>query len=334
MDDWSARSKTSRLNSEYRHALSRAQQSGVLPADPLQTSLQDARRDAERWHTFWHGNLPVVRKTVDHAAAGPAGPVTLRFFYPVGRLPRATAIWFHGGGFVLNGLRSHERLMRDLAVRGGVVVCGVDYSLAPEQRFPVQVEEALESVRWVVRHADDLGLRSDRLALCGDSAGAGLALATACTLRDAGTPIDSLLLFYGMYAADFDTPSHATFGDGSLGLSTARMQWFWRQYLPRACDRLDPRAAPLFADLTNLPPTLVIAAGLDCLRDDSLRLAMRLEAAGVPHELSVYADLPHGFATMASAVSRADEALTEAAEVLARMAQPHRHRFQAARPAA
>lgn len=321
MSDPFQHSSAALLDRRYRQTVAAALRSGVRPADPLSTSLAQARHDAESWHAFWRKGVPTVRRVVEHAVPGPVGSIPLRFFYPNGRRDQPLAVYFHGGGFVLNGITTHERLMRELAVRAEVIVCGVDYSLAPEHRFPVQVDEALASVRWIIAHAAELGTRRDRIALCGDSAGANLALSTACSLRDGCVPIQLLLLLYGMFAPDFDTPSQGAFGDGSFGLSTARMRWFWRQYLAQACARLDPRAAPLFADLRGLPPTLVIAAGLDCLRDDSVRLAHRLETAGVPNVLSVYEGLPHGFAIMASEVPRAAVAVAEAAQALARMLQ-------------
>lgn len=305
------------LNVQYRSAVADAAARGIRPADPLADSLAEARRGAQRWHAWWQGRLPEVRHVEDHAVPGPVGPVPLRFFHDRRRRCQPLAIYFHGGGFVLNGAGTHERLLRDLAVRAQIAVCGVDYSLAPENRFPVQLDEAVASIRWIVRHANELGIDPDRLALGGDSAGANLALAAASRLRREEVPIRFLFLFYGMYAHDFDTPSHRQFGDGTFGLSTERMRWFWQQYLRDARDASDPGAVPLNADLRGLPPALVIGAGLDCLRDDSIRLAARLEAAGVPKVLSVYDDLPHGFAVLAPAVVRADDAVAEAADALA-----------------
>lgn len=312
-----------RLNPEYRRAILRARRDGVQPADPLATSLARARQDALAWHGYWQDPLPRLHRIIEQRIPGPVGPVPLRILYPGRRKASPLAVYFHGGGFALNSLTTHERLLRDLAVRARMPVCGVGYSLAPEHRFPVQVEEALAAVRWIVQHAGELGIARDRIAFIGDSAGANLALATACALRDSGEAAPAFLaLLYGMFSDDLDTPSHRTFGSGGFGLTTARMRWFWEQYVPDPADRRDPRAAPLHADLSGLPPTLLIGAGLDCLLDDTLRLAERLRLAGTQHVLSVYADLPHGFATLASAVSRADDAVSEAADALRYLYRP------------
>lgn len=318
--------QTKQLNRDYRLAIGVALNEGVSPADPLVVPLWQARRDAMAWHFYWQRRLPEMRRIVEHFVPGPVGPIPLRVYYPHRRIAGPIAVYLHGGGFVLNGLATHERLLRDLALRARVPVCAVGYSLAPEWRFPVQLEEAVASVRWIARHADELGVAADRIALAGDSAGANLALATACALRDAGeTPACFLALLYGMFGTDLDTPSHAAYGSGAFGLSTDRVRWFWDQYLTRAADRADPRAVPLLADLDGLPPTLLIGAGLDCLLDDTLRLAERLRLAGVEHVLSVYSDLPHSFAVVAPAVRRADDAVSEIADALHCLNRPAGH---------
>lgn len=318
--------QTGPLNREYVRAIRMALRDGVRPADPTATPLWCARRDALAWHYYWHGHLPEMRRIVDRSIPGPVGPMTLRTYYPHRRRGSPLAVYFHGGGFVLNGLTTHERILRDLAIRARIPVCAVGYSLAPERRFPVQFEEAVASVRWIVQHAGDLGIAADRIALVGDSAGANLALATACALRDAGeVPVAFLALLYGMFGTDLETPSHAAYGSGEFGLSTARVRWFWDQYLVGTDDRADPRAVPRLADVDGLPPTLLIGAGLDCLLDDTLHLAERLRRADVQHVLSVYDDLPHGFAMLAPAVSRADDAVSEIADALRCLNRPAGH---------
>jgi Esterase/lipase len=318
--------QTEPLNREYRQAIRMALRDGVRPADPLAVPLWNARRDAMAWHFYWQGQLPDMRRIVERSIPGPVGPIPLRLYYPHRRIGGPLAVYFHGGGFALNGLATHERLLRDIALRARVPVCAVGYSLAPEHRFPVQWEEAVASVRWIMRHAGELGVAADRIALLGDSAGANLALATACALRDSReTPAAFLALFYGMFSADLGSRSHRMFGNGEFGLSTARVRWFWEQYVADPADRSDPRAAPLQADVEGLPPTLLIGAGLDCLLDDTLRLADRLRAAGVAHVLSVYDDLPHSFATIAPSVRRADEAVSEVADAVRFLKRPAGH---------
>ncbi|PWC38006.1 acetyl esterase [Azospirillum sp. TSO35-2] len=303
---------------------------GVAPADPLRLPLAEARAAAERHHRFLNGPAPVPAEVEEVETAGPAGgSLRLRLIRPAGHggRPLPVLIYFHGGGFVINSIDTHDRLLRLLAQHSGAAVCAVAYSLAPEKRFPHQRDEALAAFRWVVRHGASHGLDPERIAVGGDSAGANLALGLALAARDEpGPPVSFGLLLYGMFAHDFDTESHRRFGDGRYGLTTERMRWYWRQYLGNdglGDDALgndaptrDPRAAPLLADLRRLPPLHVVAAGLDCLRDDSLRLAERLRDARVPHRLVRHDTLPHAFATMTRLVGKADEAVRQAADTV------------------
>ena len=293
---------------------------GAAPVDPLSLPLAQARAAAERYHAFLNGPLtghtPVPADVEEVTVAGPAGPLPLRLYRPADRgaewLP--VLVYFHGGGFVVNSVDTHDRLLRLLAFHSGAVVCAVRYSLAPERRFPHQHEEALAALRWVAGAGAAHGIDPDRIAVGGDSAGANLALGLALAARAPGEPrVTFGLLFYGMFAHDFDTVSHRRFGDGRYGLTTARMRWYWQQYLGSAATPDDPCAAPLRADLHGLPPLLLLAADLDCLRDDTLRLAERLAEAGVPHRLAVYDGLPHSFATMTRLVDQADRAVLHAA---------------------
>ncbi|WP_052710436.1 alpha/beta hydrolase [Azospirillum thiophilum] len=299
-----------------------AARAGLAPADPLRQPLAEARDAAERYHAFLNGPaLPAEVREVE--AVGPAGSLRLRLIRPVdggaggGDAPLPVLIYFHGGGFAVNSIDTHDRLLRLLARHGGVAVCAVGYSLAPERRYPHQRGEALAALRWVVRHGADHGLDPERIAVGGDSAGANLALGLALDARsEAGPPLSFGMLLYGMFAHDFDTESHRLFGGGDYGLTTGRMRWYWRQYLGRDAMTRDPGAAPLLADLRGLPPLHVAAAGLDCLRDDSLRLARRLEEANVPHRLVLHDALPHSFAGMTRHVRAAEDAVIQAADAV------------------
>lgn len=297
-----------------------AARAGRLAADPLRLPLAEARDAAERYHVFLNGPaLPADVREVE--TAGPAGPLRLRLIRPSSDpgTPLPVLIYFHGGGFVLNSIDTHDRLLRLLARHSGAAVCAVAYSLAPERRFPHQRAEALAALRWVVRHGADRGLDPERIAVGGDSAGANLALGLALDARyEPGPPLSFGLLLYGMFAHDFDTESHRLFGGGRYGLTTERMRWYWRQYLGDDGTARDPAAAPLLADLRGLPPLHVAAAGLDCLRDDSLRLARRLETARIPHRLVLHDTLPHSFASMTRHVRKAEAAVVLAAEAVRR----------------
>lgn len=301
---------------QYLALLDRLRADNIQPADPLTMPLAEARARAELYHATWNRDLPPVEWIAERTVRTSAGPLSLRLYVPDRGRALPVLVYFHGGGFVLNSIDSHDRLLRLLAVRSGAAVCAVRYSRAPEARFPVQADQAAAVMRWLATHGEALGLDTGRLAVGGDSAGANLALSAALALRDAKSPrIKCGLLFYGMFCADFDTESHRQFGGGGFGLTTARMRWFWDCYLGGA-DPKDPRASLLLADLRGLPPMLVSAAELDCLRDDSLRLARRLDEAKVPHQVSVYSGVPHSFVQMSPFLDLADLAISEAADYL------------------
>lgn len=293
---------------------------GIAPADPLVQPLAEARAQALAYQAIWNEDPPEIASVRHATFVSPLGaPIALRIFHPSPSRPLPVLVYFHGGGFALNGLDTHERLMRLLALRAGVAVVGVGYSLAPELRFPGQLDEALGAIAWVRDNAAAFGLEAERLAVGGDSAGANLALAVTLALHDRGKPLPMAgLLFYGMFSADLTSPSHQTYGGGGFGLTTERVDWFWRQYVADVAQRDNPLAAPLHANLAGLPPQLVIGAGLDCLLDDSVELARRFDHAGVPVTLSVYDGVPHSFMQMSAILPPADHAITQAAEQLRR----------------
>jgi acetyl esterase len=225
-------------------------------------------------------------------------------------------LYFHGGGFAMNGIDTHERVMRLLGLRAGAAVVGVGYHLAPEHRYPCQLNEALIALDWVLDEADSLGLDRNRIGVAGDSAGATLALSLMLRLRDLRR-IDAVklgLLFYGMYSTETATISHRKFGQPPFGLTSEKVNWFWDAYLPASASKTDPLAVPLLGDFTGLPHVALAAAGLDCLRDDTLNLAERLEAAGVSYSLANYERLPHSFLQQSAFVAASERALSAAAE--------------------
>lgn len=305
------------LHPEYAALRGRMDTLGLASGDPTRMPLPEARWASQRYYAYWNQNPPAVEAVYERTARTSAGVVRLRFYrHRTG--PRAPVVlYFHGGGFALNSIDTHDRLLRLLAIQSSVAICAVGYSLAPERRFPHQLNEAIAVIRWLSGAAEALGIDPQAVALAGDSAGANLALASALALRDRGeSPVVRLVLLYGMYAAEFDSVSHRRYGGGEYGLTTERMCWFWRSYLSDESQRGHPYAAPLCADLRGLPPTLIIAAGRDCLRDDSLRLAHKLQAAAVPHVLSCYQDAPHSFMQLSRGFSPATTAIAETAAAL------------------
>lgn len=225
-------------------------------------------------------------------------------------------VYFHGGGFVLGTLETHDHICRKLALDSGVAIVSVDYRLAPEHPFPAPVEDAYESVLFIAQHASEWGLDGHLLAVAGDSAGANLAT-VACLLARArkGPAIAHQLLIYPVTDAACDAPSYELYGRG-FTLTSDLMRLMWRMYLAGQDGRA-PYASPLRAQLEGLPPATVITAEYDALRDEGVAYAERLRASGVDVVHRHESDLVHGFAAMWPSLEPAREALSFAAERLA-----------------
>ena len=267
----------------------------------------------------WNVDLPELPLVADLIVPGPAGAIRLRHFRPRtgARLP--LIVYLHGGGWIVSSVETHDRLMRLLALAADAAVIGVDYRLAPEHPYPAPLEDCLAALRWVRAQADELEVDALRTVLAGDSAGANLALASLLALRAADEALPrGAALFYGCYTARADTASHARFGDGSYRLSTAEMNWFWRNYLGGAPAGA-PLAEPVYADLRGLPPLFLTLATVDPLADDTRELARRLAAAGVVHEVREYPGLVHGFLQMTARCAAARAAMADAGRAIRRV---------------
>jgi acetyl esterase len=266
----------------------------------------------------WNTDPPALPSIQDFVLPTARRAVPVRFYERVGEgRARPTLIYFHGGGWVVGDLDSNDRTLRLLALESSVAILSVDYCLAPEHPFPAPLDECVEVTRWVRRHGGGRGIDVERLGLGGDSAGANLALASALDLRDAGERwLRYLLLVYGVYAHDHDTPSHRQFGGGRLGFGTQAMDALWSLYLGREGGTDDPRAVPLRARLGGLPRACLVAGGLDPLRDDSRRLAARLIDVGCSVEYDEYPGVLHGFMSMTYELEVARRATARAAESL------------------
>jgi len=263
---------------------------------------------------------PVMARTWDLMLPVPGQPaVRLRVHRPVETVALQPAlVYMHGGGWVYFSLDTHDRLMREYAARAGRVVIGVDYALAPEAKFPVALEQTVAALRWLQDHAAEVGADPARIAAAGDSAGANLALAAAMQLRDAGQAglLQGLLLNYGAYSDDDSGDSFTQFEGPRYTLGRDEMHAFWRHYLRGDADRDDPRAQPLRGHFEHLPPSLLVVAENDVLRDGNLQLAERLAAAGVPLTLKRYAGATHSFLEAMSFAALAQQALDDSARWL------------------
>jgi acetyl esterase len=228
-------------------------------------------------------------------------------------------VFFHGGGFVIGDLDTHDGMCRAIANAAACHVVSVHYRRAPEHRFPAAAEDAFAAACWVRENAAELGADPDRVFVGGDSAGGNLSAVTALMVRDRGRPpLAGQILIYPVTDYRFDTSSYGEFRDGYM-LTRGAMRWFWKQYLRDEADGALPYASPLrCGDLSRLPPALVITAECDPLRDEGEAYAHALERAGVPTILRRYDGMIHGFLRRLNAFDKARAALADLAAWLRR----------------
>jgi acetyl esterase len=288
---------------------------------PTHTLSPEAARAQRRGRHVPPGKADDVARVRDLGIEGPGGNVPVRIYEPgdTGTGPRPAVVYFHGGGWVVGSLDSHDPLCRALANAAGAVVVSVDYRLAPEHAFPAAAEDAYAATAWVTARAAELGVDPERVTVAGDSAGGNLAAAVSLVARDRGGPdIAYQLPIYPVidHTLDYDSyPENAEWGP-----SSEAMGWFWEQYLARDVDAYNPYAAPLWArSLADLPPATVVTAGFDTLRDEGVAYAERLESAGVETTLRHYERMTHGFMSILGEpdLSRAREAVDDVAGDLA-----------------
>ncbi|HVN39847.1 MAG TPA: alpha/beta hydrolase [Myxococcota bacterium] len=248
---------------------------------------------------------------------GPDGEIPVRLYRPESKSALPGLVYFHGGGFVLCNLESHDGVCRSLANAAGCAVVSVDYRLAPEHPFPAAPEDCYAVTRFVAERGRELGIDTARIAVGGDSAGGNLTAVVSQMARDRRGPRLRLqLLVYPVTDASFDTPSYRENAEGYF-LTTNMMKWFWSKYLADPADAANPYASPLRAkDLTGLPPGLCITAEFDPLRDEGEAYAARLREAGVDVATTRYDGMFHGFFGMGAMLDQAKKAVAQAAGAL------------------
>jgi len=250
---------------------------------------------------------------------GPAGEIPARLYVGLDAPapPQPLLVYYHGGGWVIGDLETHDGVCRFLAELGGCRVLSVDYRLAPEHPFPAPVEDAIAAFEWAAANAGKAGADEKRIAVGGDSAGGNLAAAVCLHARDAGGPRPAMqLLLYPPTDAMGGQASRETFAEGFL-LTRDDMRWFEDHYIPDGCDHEDPRISMMRArDVSGLPPGYVATAGFDPLRDEGETYAQRMREAGVGVALQRHPGLIHGFANLTAICPSARTAMLEAAGAL------------------
>jgi len=259
-------------------------------------------------------DLPAVGATRDYRIPGPGGALDSRLYLPNAGGPFPTVVFFHGGGYVLGSIETHEWVCRHLTRKSGCAVLSVDYRLAPEHPFPAAVEDAYAAVEWAASNTDTLD-GAGRLAVAGDSAGGNLAAVSALMAVERDGPnIDHQALIYPSVGVDDEQASVQE--HTGLVLSEADIEFFRNCYFPSDVHERNPYADPMQAcDLAGMPAATVITAGFDPLRDGGRAYAARLEAAGVPTNYENFDAMVHGFATFRE-VDRAHDAIELVAEDL------------------
>ncbi|MBE0623088.1 MAG: alpha/beta hydrolase [Burkholderiales bacterium] len=311
------------VDRQMQAVIERVNQSGLPPFYTV--SAVEARRLYKETRGALAPPVPDVGEVRDLAAPGPAGAIPLRLYRGLGTeagAPLPVLVYFHGGGWTIGDLDTHDIVCRTLANKARCAVVSVDYRMGPEHKFPAAVDDCVAATRWVAREATALSVDATRIAVGGDSAGGNLATVVAITLRDAGgPPLVFQALAYPATDQRMDSASHTKFGEGYL-LTRNNMLWFRDNYLASA-DYDDWRASPIrAADLARLPQAHIITAGYDPLVDEGRAYSDRLVAAGVPVLYECFEGMAHGFLTMGGVVATANHALYRFGQSLAQAFRP------------
>jgi len=291
-----------------------------LPAPSLLSPPEEVRDARRRARLRNQPDLPQVLQVKEYEAIGPQGPIPVRLYRgagtpATGALP--ALVYYHGGGWLLGDLDSHDWICRSIANKADCAVISVDYRLAPEHRFPAAFDDALAALHWIVAHAASLRIDPTAISVGGDSAGGNLAAAAALALRDEGsTRLTSQILIYPAVDLSMSGDYYGRFTK-DLILTDDAMRTFIGLYVPEVSQRKDWRASPLLASsLKDLPPAFVLLAGFDPLRAEGEAYAARLAKEGVPTTVKRYPGQMHGFLSNARLLPKANDAITDIATAL------------------
>ena len=297
------------LDPQARALLDLIVERGVPAVNTL--SPAEARVAYRERRAFTQPDAPDVAQVESIEVEGLQGVIGLRTYRPrVGGAAMPALVYFHGGGWTIGDLDTHDVLCRQLCLAAGVMLVSVDYRLGPEHRFPAAIDDALAAMRWVQRMALALGIDAARIAVGGDSAGGNLAAVVPLLLRDAGEALPAFqLLIYPATDLRHGAPSHRSNGRGYL-LTADSIDYYRSHYLANVAQRADWRASPLLApNLRGLPPALVLTAGFDPLRDEGRQYADALSAAGNAVQYVCFERQIHGFITMGRVIDEAHTAV-------------------------
>ncbi|HEU5227638.1 MAG TPA: alpha/beta hydrolase [Ktedonobacteraceae bacterium] len=278
------------------HVQAYLEETKALNQPPTSAQTPEQVRQAIKAEIAEYGEPEAVARVENRTIPGPGGEIPIRIYTPQGSGPFPILVYFHGGGWVVCDLDTHDGICRSLANRAGCVVVAVDYRLAPEHKFPAAPEDCFAATKWVAENAAAINGDPTRIAIGGDSAGGNLTAVITQMARDQGGPA---IIFQLMNCpcTDFSmtAPSIERNGEG-CGLDKADMIWFMNHYLNNESERKDPLASPLLAaDLSGLPPALIITSEYDLLCDEGEAYGHRLKEAGVPVTISRYEGMIHGF---------------------------------------
>jgi acetyl esterase len=300
------------LDPDIRRFVTAVQRSYARYPDFDSLPLPERRKAAEEVRAPWRTGGPHMRHTVDTAIDG----VRARIHIPGDAASLGAMLYLHGGGWTMFSIDTHDRLMREYAQRSGAIVVGIDYSLSPEAKFPLALNEVVASIDWLRAEGASYGIDPTRLAIGGDSAGANLAVAAALRLRGRDrVPLLAMLLNYGAFTTE-RSASFERYGGPRYMLTAEEMQYFWSNYTSKPAELRDPLVVPYRADLRGLPPAFLCIAGCDILADGNRAMAARLAAAQVPCEVHFYQGATHSFLEAVSIAPLAERALADAARWL------------------
>lgn len=303
------------LDPQAKALLDKIKQSGAPAYNTL--PVQEARILYDKASELAQGEPPTPQSVSTLKIPGPASELDALLYRPDGGDKLPVLIYFHGGGYTIGSLKSHDCVCRTLCVEAHCIVIAVDYRLAPEHKYPSAVDDCFTATQWIANNVDSLGGDAERIAIGGDSAGGNLAAVVCIKAREAGAPklIHQLLIYPGTdMSCSF--PSHKTFGQG-YRLTNELIDWFYQHYFEPDSDIDNWLASPLNAeDLSELPAAFVLSAGFDPLQDENKAYADKLVQAGVPVKYSHYEGMLHGFIAMPGLFDKAREALSECAAEL------------------